>query len=63
MRGTALAAGGAVAVSARLGCGIENLIAHIDAALVADPIVEQRFEIPQSQGDVLAALGGRRTDP
>jgi GTP-binding protein HflX len=25
--------------------------------LVADPIIEQRFEIPQSQGDVLAALG------
>ncbi|HEX3470127.1 MAG TPA: GTPase HflX [Silvibacterium sp.] len=54
----ALAATGAVAVSARLGCGIENLISHIDAALVADPIVEQRFEIPQSQGEVLAALGG-----
>ena len=53
----ALAAGGAVAVSARLGCGIENLLASIDAALVADPIVEQRFEVPQSQGSVLAALG------
>ena len=53
----ALEAGGAVAVSARLGCGIEKLLAHIDAALVADPIIEQRFEIPQSQGDVLAALG------
>jgi GTP-binding protein HflX len=53
----ALEAGGAVAVSARLGCGIDKLLAHIDAALVADPIVEQRFEIPQSQGDVLAALG------
>ncbi|MGA7315098.1 MAG: GTPase HflX [Silvibacterium sp.] len=54
----ALAATGAVAVSAKLGCGMENLLTHIDAALVADPIVEQRFEIPQSQGDVLAALGG-----
>ncbi|HTA85558.1 MAG TPA: GTPase HflX, partial [Silvibacterium sp.] len=53
-----LAATGAVAVSAKLGCGMENLLTHIDAALVADPIVEQRFEIPQSQGDVLAALGG-----
>jgi len=54
----ALAATGAVAVSAKLGCGMENLLTHIDAALVADPIVEQRFEIPQSQGDVLAALDG-----
>ena len=48
---------GAVAVSAKLGCGIDNLLARIDAALVADPILEQRFEIPQSQGNVLAALG------
>ena len=53
----ALEAGGAVAVSAKLGCGIDGLLARIDAALVADPIVEQRFEIPQSQGSVLAALG------
>jgi GTP-binding protein HflX len=52
-----LEAGGAVAVSARLGCGIDKLLARIDAALVADPIIEQRFEIPQSQGNVLAALG------
>ena len=52
-----LEASGAVAVSARLGCGMDNLLARIDAALVADPIVEQRFEIPQSQGSVLAALG------
>jgi GTPase len=48
---------GAVAVSARLGCGIDRLLAQIDSALVADPIIEQRFEIPQAQGDVLAALG------
>ena len=53
----ALEAGGAVAVSAKLGCGIDGLLARIDTALVADPIVEQRFEIPQSQGSVLAALG------
>jgi len=52
-----LEAGGAVAVSARLGCGIDALRARIDSALVADPILEQRFEIPQSQGNVLAALG------
>ena len=54
---SAVEAGGAVGVSAKLGCGIDRLLARIDAALVADPIVEQRFEIPQSQGAVLAALG------
>jgi GTPase len=53
----ALEASGAVAVSAKLGCGIAGLLARIDAALVADPIMEQCFEIPQSQGNVLAALG------
>ncbi|HZD50658.1 MAG TPA: GTPase HflX [Silvibacterium sp.] len=53
----ALEASGALAVSARLGCGIDKVLARIDAALVADPILEQRFEIPQSQGNVLAALG------
>jgi GTPase len=48
---------GAVAVSAKLGCGIDRLLTRIDGALVADPILEQRFKIPQAQGDVLAALG------
>jgi GTP-binding protein HflX len=52
----ALAASG-VAVSAKQGLGIEGLLARIDAELVADPVVEQRFEIPQSQGTALAALG------
>jgi GTP-binding protein HflX len=37
--------------------GIERLLARIDEELVADPVVEQRFEIPQSQGTALAALG------
>jgi GTP-binding protein HflX len=46
-----------VAVSGKSGCGIEALLRRVDAALVADPIMEQRFEIPQSQGAVLAALG------
>ena len=53
----ALEASGALAVSAKLGCGIDKVLARIDAALVADPILEQRFSIPQSQGNVLAALG------
>lgn len=52
-----LAANGAVAVSARQGLGIDRLLARMDEELVADPVVEQRFEIPQSQGTVLAALG------
>jgi GTP-binding protein HflX len=53
----ALATAGAVTVSAKQGWGIEPLLVRIDAELVADPIVEQRFEIPQSQGTTLAALG------
>jgi GTPase len=53
----ALEASGAVAVSGKLGLGIQNLLTRIDSELVGDPILEQRFEIPQSQGDVLAALG------
>lgn len=53
----ALAANGAIAVSARQGLGIEGLLARMDEKLVADPVVEQRFEIPQSEGTALAALG------
>lgn len=53
----ALKANGAVAVSAKHGLGIARLLARIDEELVADPVVEQRFEIPQSQGTALAALG------
>ena len=53
----ALEAADAPAVSARLGWGVDKVLARIDCALVADPIVEQRFSIPQSQGSVLAALG------
>ncbi|MFT4114240.1 GTPase HflX [Silvibacterium sp.] len=53
----ALLASGAVAVSGKTGLGVEALIARIDQALVADPIVEQRFQVPQSEGPVLAALG------
>lgn len=52
-----LAGSGAIAVSAKQGTGIERLLARMDEELVADPVVEQRFEIPQSQGTALAALG------
>lgn len=53
----ALTASGAIAVSAKQSLGIAGLLARIDEELVADPVVEQRFEIPQSQGTALAALG------
>lgn len=52
-----LATSGATAVSAKQGLGIEGLLARMDEELVADPVVEQRFEIPQSEGTALAALG------
>jgi GTPase len=53
----ALIASGAVAVSAKEGTGIDELLRRVDAELVADPIIEQSFEIPQAEGAVLAALG------
>ncbi len=46
----------AVAVSGLTRAGLDQLLAAIDAALVADPLVEARFRIPQSEGAVLAAL-------
>ena len=52
-----LVATGVIAVSARQGWGIDQLLARMDEELVADPVVEQQFEIPQSQGTALAALG------
>jgi GTP-binding protein HflX len=52
-----LARDGAVAISAKLGLGIDDLLARIDAELTADPVIEQSFEIPQSRGDVLSAMG------
>jgi GTP-binding protein HflX len=54
--------GRGVAVSARLGIGIDALLARVDAVLThevaQDPIIEQRFQIPQSEGEALAALEG-----
>lgn len=46
----------AILVSAKEGTGIDALMERIDAELMRDPILEQRFQIPQSEGDVLAAL-------
>ncbi len=45
-----------VGVSALRGTGIGELLAALDAALVADPVVEQWLLVPQSAGVVLAAL-------
>ena len=36
--------------------GLDHLLAAIDAALVADPVIEMQFRLPQSEGAVLAAL-------
>jgi GTPase len=47
---------GSVLVSAKEGTGIDALMERIDAELMKDPILEQRFQIPQSEGDALAAL-------
>jgi GTP-binding protein HflX len=45
-----------VPVSALKKMGLDRLLAAIDEALVADPLVEARFRLPQSEGAALAAL-------
>jgi GTPase len=45
-----------VPVSAKEGTGIDRLMERIDEELMQDPILEQRFQIPQSEGNALAAL-------
>jgi GTP-binding protein HflX len=47
---------GPIPVSAKEQAGLDALLARIDAELVVDPILEQRLQIPQSEGDALAAL-------
>jgi GTP-binding protein HflX len=54
----ATSGGTAILVSAREGTGIDALMARIDMELMRDPIIEQRMQIPQSEGDALAALEG-----
>jgi GTP-binding protein HflX len=49
-------AGGAVAVSARTGEGIEELLKAIDEALHSDPLIEAELRVPQQEGAVLAAI-------
>jgi GTP-binding protein HflX len=45
-----------VYISARTGEGIAQLLELMDRALTVDPIVEEKFMVPQQEGAVLAAL-------
>ena len=45
-----------ILVSAQQHTGLHQLLLAIDAALVADPLVESDFRLPQSEGAVLSAL-------
>ena len=51
-----LARAGAVAVSGLKKEGLAELLMEIDRLLVADPLVEESFRVPQSEGSVIAAL-------
>lgn len=48
----------AVQVSSLKKIGLEQLLLAIDAALVADPLIESSFRLPQAEGGILAALEG-----
>jgi GTPase len=54
--GTPMGAPGSVAVSGLKKIGLDHLLSAIDAALVADPVIEMEFRLPQSEGAILAAL-------
>ena len=54
--GTPMGAPGSIAVSGLKKLGLDHLLEAIDAALVADPVIEMQFRLPQSEGAVLAAL-------
>ncbi len=45
-----------IGVSALRGTGVERLLLAIDAALMADPLEEAELWVPQSEGEVVAAL-------
>jgi GTP-binding protein HflX len=47
---------GSIAVSGLKKLGLDRLLEAIDAALVADPVIEMQFRLPQSEGAALAAL-------
>ncbi len=48
--------GRGVRISAKLRSGLEDLLARIDEELVQDPILEQKFQVPQAEAETLAAL-------
>jgi GTP-binding protein HflX len=48
----------AILVSSLQRTGLEQLLIAIDAALVADPLVQFNFCLPQSEGAILALLEG-----
>jgi GTP-binding protein HflX len=48
----------AVPVSSLQHTGLKQVLIAIDAALVADPLVEVTFRLPQSEGSILASLEG-----
>lgn len=54
--GSTVGGPGSVRVSGLERIGLEQLLAAIDAALVADPLIEGTFRLPQSEGAVMAAL-------
>jgi GTP-binding protein HflX len=47
---------GAILVSGLKKSGLEALLAAIDDALVADPLIDSAFRLPQSEGAILASL-------
>jgi GTP-binding protein HflX len=51
-----LAGPGKIAVSGLTKEGLDDLLAAIDTALVADPLIEMNFRLPQSEGAIMAAL-------
>ncbi len=55
-RSTLVADPSSASISATTGEGIGHLLALMDRALTADPIVEEKFVVPQREGAVLAAL-------
>ena len=48
--------GSEIAVSARMGEGMEALLMAIDEALQSDPVIEAELRVPQQQGGTLAAI-------
>jgi GTP-binding protein HflX len=53
---TPMGAPGSIAVSGLKKLGLDHLLKAIDDVLVADPVIEMSFRVPQSEGAVLAAL-------